>query len=84
MKTVYVRAHDIDLFIGGVTEKPLPKAVLGQTFASLFGLQFVNLRRADRFFYTSNIGQPYALTSSNCFNFSLAVNSVAMSVILYT
>lgn len=52
------------MFIGGVTENPLRDAVLGPTFAGIFALQFVNLKRADRFFYTSNIGQPYALTAS--------------------
>ncbi|KAI9559965.1 hypothetical protein GHT06_013973 [Daphnia sinensis] len=60
MKNVYASPSDIDLFVGGVSEKPLPKAVLGPTFASIFALQFVNLRRADRFFYSSNVGiDPY-------------------------
>ncbi|XP_032794679.1 chorion peroxidase [Daphnia magna] len=55
MKNVYAHPRDIDLFVGGVSEKPLPKAVLGPTFASMFALQFVNLRRADRFFYSFNL-----------------------------
>lgn len=65
LRSVYSHPYDIDLFIGGVVETPLPNAALGPTFAGLFALEFLNLRRADRFFYTSNIGQPYALTSSN-------------------
>ncbi|XP_032794680.2 peroxidase [Daphnia magna] len=64
LASVYNHPYDIDLFIGGVVETPLPNAALGPTFAGLFALQFLNLRRADRFFYTSNIGQPYALTSN--------------------
>ncbi|XP_057379557.1 chorion peroxidase-like [Daphnia carinata] len=64
LRSVYSNVGDIDLFIGGVVETPLPNAVLGRTFAGLFSLQFLYLRQADRFFYTSNIGQPYALTSN--------------------
>lgn len=60
---MYESVYDIDLFIGGVTEKPLPGAVFGPTFAYIFALQFLKLRNADRFFYNHNIGQPYALTA---------------------
>ncbi len=64
MKTLYESAYDIDLFIGGVTEKPLPNAVLGPTFAQIFALQFLNSRRTDRFFYNSNVNTTYGLTQS--------------------
>jgi peroxidase len=57
MKSVYESVYDIDLFIGGVTEYPMPDAVLGPTFANIFAYQFSNLRRTDRFFYTFNINQ---------------------------
>jgi peroxidase len=51
MKSVYESVEDIDLFIGGVTEYPMPDAVLGPTFANIFAHQFSNLRRTDRYFY---------------------------------
>ncbi|EFX68245.1 hypothetical protein DAPPUDRAFT_330268 [Daphnia pulex] len=64
MKSVYESVYDVDLYIGGVTEKPLPNAELGPTFAGIFAIQFLNLRRTDRFFYTNNIGQPTGFTSN--------------------
>lgn len=62
MRNVYETVNDIDLFIGAVTEKPLPNAVLGPTFAGIFALQFLNSRRSDRFFYNSNVGASYAFS----------------------
>jgi peroxidase len=64
MKSVYESVYDVDLYIGGVTEKPLPNAELGPTFAGIFAIQFLNLRRTDRLFYTNNIDQPTGFTSS--------------------
>nr|CAH0110196.1 unnamed protein product [Daphnia galeata] len=63
MKSVYESVYDVDLYIGGVTEKPLPNAELGPTFAGIFALQFLNLKRTDRFFYTNNIDQPTGFSS---------------------
>ncbi|XP_046655293.1 peroxidasin-like isoform X2 [Daphnia pulicaria] len=50
-KRVYASVGDIDLYIGGVTERPLPGAAVGPTFHYIIGQQFDNLRRTDRFFY---------------------------------
>jgi peroxidase len=61
LKRVYATVGDIDLYIGGVTEKPLPGAVVGPTFHYIIGQQFDNLRRTDRFFYDD-------LTKSVSFN----------------
>ena len=54
---------DIDLFIGGVTEKPMPGAAVGPTFHYIIGQQFANLRRTDRFFYKDR-SQPFSFTKS--------------------
>jgi len=64
MKSVYESVYDVDLYIGGVTEKPLPNAELGPTFAGIFALQFLNLKRTDRFFYTHNINKPTGFSSN--------------------
>lgn len=63
MKSVYESVQDIDLFIGGVTEHPMPGAVLGPTFANIFAHQFTNLRRTDRYFYNFNVNQPTGFSS---------------------
>jgi peroxidase len=65
MKFVYESVYDIDLFIGGVTEYPMPDAVLGPTFANIFAFQFSNLRRSDRFFYKFNVDQPTGFRSGD-------------------
>ena len=51
MKTIYASVYDIDLYIGGLTETPLPGASVGPTFAAIIAKQFRNLRVTDRFFY---------------------------------
>ncbi|KAK3096566.1 hypothetical protein FSP39_001352 [Pinctada imbricata] len=43
--------HDIDLFTGAMTERRLPGALVGPTFACIIGQQFSNYKRGDRFFY---------------------------------
>ncbi|XP_032794174.2 peroxidase isoform X6 [Daphnia magna] len=61
LKAVYKSVEDIDLYIGGVTERPLPGAAVGPTFAYIIAQQFDNLRRTDRFFY-ANLGQTVSFT----------------------
>uniref|UniRef100_A0A0P5ACT7 Double oxidase: two peroxidase domains n=1 Tax=Daphnia magna TaxID=35525 RepID=A0A0P5ACT7_9CRUS len=61
LKAVYESVEDIDLYIGGVTEKPLPGAAVGPTFAHIIAQQFNNLRWTDRFFY-ANSGHPVSFT----------------------
>lgn len=40
---------DIDLWSGGVSERPLPGSMLGPTFACVIATQMSYLRRGDRF-----------------------------------
>ncbi|KAK0175035.1 hypothetical protein PV327_008820 [Microctonus hyperodae] len=42
---------DVDLWSGGVSERPLPGSMLGPTFACVIATQFSNSRRGDRFWY---------------------------------
>nr|KAG5707120.1 hypothetical protein BaRGS_011831 [Batillaria attramentaria] len=48
---LYSDTGDVDLFLGAVSEDPVPGGIVGPTFAYLIGLQFQNLREGDRFFF---------------------------------
>lgn len=48
---IYNSIDDVDLFIGGVSERTVDGALLGPTFLCLIGDQFARLRRGDRLFY---------------------------------
>lgn len=51
----------MDLWSGGVSERPLPGSMVGPTFACLIGLTFKELRYGDRFWY-ENRGYPSQFT----------------------
>lgn len=57
LREIYPSVDEIDLYVAAVAEKPLPGALLGQTFVCLVGDQFARLRRGDRFYYEEG-GQP--------------------------
>ena len=54
---MYILAHfyhslnNIDLFAGGMSERPVRDGQLGPTFTCLLGVQFREMRRGDRFYY---------------------------------
>ena len=51
LQRLYDRIEDIDLFVGGVVERPSPGSILGPTFQCIVGDQFRRLRLGDRFWY---------------------------------
>ncbi|CAI8035664.1 Peroxidasin homolog [Geodia barretti] len=48
---VYGSLDTVDLWIGGLAERREAGALLGPTFACLFGITFANIRDGDRFYY---------------------------------
>jgi len=61
MRSVYEDIDDVDLFTGGMAERPVVGGIIGPTFACILGQQFLNLRRGDRFWY-ENGNHPGAFT----------------------
>ncbi|XP_036323831.1 peroxidase [Rhagoletis pomonella] len=50
-ESIFEHPADIDLWSGGVSEKPLPGSMLGPTFACVIATQMSYVRRGDRFWY---------------------------------
>jgi peroxidase len=57
----YEAPEDVDLWTGGVSEKPMPGSMVGPTFGCIIAKQFGNLRKGDRFWY-ENGGWPSSFT----------------------
>ena len=50
--SVYKTVEDIDPYVGGMVEEPVPRGVVGPTFACIISKQFENIKDGDRFFFT--------------------------------
>jgi len=50
---IYESPDDIDLYIGGLSERPSVGAAVGPVFGCLIASQFNDLKKGDRFFYES-------------------------------
>lgn len=51
LKTMYSTIDDIDLYIGGMSERHFIDAAIGPTFGCLVGIQYYHIKYGDRFFY---------------------------------
>ncbi|RUS84196.1 hypothetical protein EGW08_008036 [Elysia chlorotica] len=54
LRRAYETIDDVDLFTGGISERPLAGAMVGPTFACILSRQFKNLKFGDRFWYESS------------------------------
>ncbi|XP_037073157.1 chorion peroxidase-like [Pollicipes pollicipes] len=64
LRAAYGHVDDVDMFVGGVLERPLPGVALGRTFGRLIGDQFIRLRHGDNFFYDLGGDRPWQLTGA--------------------
>lgn len=49
---LYDHSDDVDLYVGGILEAPVPDGVVGETFAEIISDQFARLKEGDRYFYS--------------------------------
>ena len=60
----YGSLNNVDLFVGGLAEEPLPGGVVGAVFGCIFAQTFVPLRDGDRFYYENPEGSMPLFTSA--------------------
>lgn len=51
IRLAYKNIEDIDLFVGGLAERPVSGGLVGPIFSCIIAQQFSNLRKGDRFWY---------------------------------
>ena len=51
LELVYGDVDDVDLWVGGISEPPVPGGMVGQTFAAIINDQFERSRDGDLFWY---------------------------------
>ncbi|KAK3887752.1 hypothetical protein Pcinc_008156 [Petrolisthes cinctipes] len=61
IQQVYSNVEDIDLYTGGLAERPVESGLVGPTFACILADQFLRLKRGDRFWYETDL-KPQAFT----------------------
>jgi hypothetical protein len=55
LASAYTSVDDIDLWVGGLAEDPVPRSHLGPTFHRIIKQQFEALRDGDRYWYSINL-----------------------------
>jgi len=58
LQTAYTNINNIDLWVGGLAETPVPGAMVGQTFQNIISSQMIRLRDGDALYWEN---QPWAL-----------------------
>ncbi len=56
LAAAYYHVDDVDLWVGGLAEDPLPDAMVGQLIRTVLVHQFTRLRDGDRFWYQRALG----------------------------
>uniref|UniRef100_A0A903WPU3 Oxidase/peroxidase n=2 Tax=Anopheles darlingi TaxID=43151 RepID=A0A903WPU3_ANODA len=77
LRKAYRTIDDIDLFVGGLAERPVVGGIVGPTFACIIAQQFSNLRKGDRFWY-ENAGFESSFTPAQL----ESIRQVALSQVL--
>lgn len=57
LASVYASVEDIDLWVGGLAEDPVPGALVGETVRTVLADQFERLRDGDSFWYEIHLPQ---------------------------